>query len=133
MRVSRGPCFGHCPVYSVSMNAQGLVEFDGKHNVAQPGEHEQQRAREDFAALLRELDTRGVFGMSGSYVPGNKACGQYVTDMPSAALQVSDGTREARVEHYLGCHDAPAALSKMEDLIDERTGAVHWIKDAPSF
>lgn len=133
IRLSRGPCFGRCPVYTVSIDAKGLVAFDGKRNVTQPGEHARQRNPGDFAELLREIEALGVFDHGGSYVPGNPACGQYATDLPSAALLVSDGTREVRVEHYLGCKDAPASLRAIEDLVDERTGASTWIKEAPSF
>ena len=131
--LERGPCFGRCPVYSVAMNAQGLVRFKGQRNVLQPGEHQQQHAPAEFARLLDEVTRLGVFDLADSYSPGDPTCRHYATDMPSARLEIQNGAQHVTVKHYLGCSEAPAQLRTIEELIDQRTGSTSWIKEAAAF
>ena len=131
--LERGPCFGRCPVYSVAMNAQGLVRFKGQRNVLQTGEHQQQRAPAEFASLLDEVTRLGVFDLADSYSPGDGNCRRYATDMPSARLEIQNGAQHVTVKHYLGCSEAPVLLRTLEDLIDQRTGSTRWIKEAAAF
>jgi len=125
--MERGPCYGRCPVYGVSMSAGGAVTFEGRRNVAAPGNRVAQRGAEAFATLMAELSKLGLFELDGAYVAGAPHCLQHATDAPVVTIAASDGRRSARVKHDLGCHDAPAALLEIEALIDRRTGAGDWI------
>ena|SRR5438445_9510076 len=35
--LERTPCYGHCPVYTVTVHGNGMVEYLGKSNVDIPG------------------------------------------------------------------------------------------------
>jgi hypothetical protein len=131
--LERGPCFGRCPVYTVGMDASGLVQFKGGRDVKQPGEHRQQRDPAEFAALLEDLARLGAFELDQSYTPGGPNCQRYATDMPSTRIEIRNGPRHLAMTHYLGCRDAPAQLRAIEDLIDQRTDSANWIKDAAAF
>ena len=37
IKLGRGPCFGSCPVYTVTIRSDGIVEFDGKQSVKVKG------------------------------------------------------------------------------------------------
>jgi Domain of unknown function (DUF6438) len=129
-----GPCFGACPVYTVTIDARDIAVFEGERNVAQRGRHEQQLPAGTLAGLLEDLDRLGAFGLARSYTPGqSKECLRYATDHPSRHFEVFDGSRKAVVDHYLGCRDAPAQLNEIEGLIEGRSGATHWISTPPAF
>ena len=129
--LSAGPCFGACPVYRVTVDAGDRAVFEGERDVAQRGRHEQQLPAGTLARLLQELDGLGAFDLARLYTPGSKNCQAYATDHPSMRFELDDGKRRVEVDHYLGCRDAPEHLRKIESLIEERSGARHWIKDAP--
>lgn len=50
----RGPCFGACPMYEVTVDWTGSVVYDGQHSVAVEGRKE------------RQLDVDRVAGSSGT-------------------------------------------------------------------
>jgi hypothetical protein len=127
-----GPCFGACPVYRVTLDARDVAVFEGERHVAQRGRHERQLPAGTLARLLEELDRLGAFGLASSYAPGAKGCERYATDHPSKRFELDDGRRRVAVDHYLGCRDAPSRLGDIEALIEERSGAPHWINNAPT-
>lgn len=126
-----GPCFGACPIYRVTIDASDRAVFEGYRHVAQTGRHEQQLPAGTLARLLEELEALGAFTLAPSYTPGSKTCVSYITDDPTRHMELNDGRRQVSVEHYLGCRETPARLRQVETLIEERSGARHWINDAP--
>lgn len=130
--LQRGPCFGRCPSYSVSMNALGEVVFTGERDVAQPGEHRFKKDPAEYASLLAELKRLGAFELRPRYTHGSEDCRRYATDMPSVRITLDDGQRQLAVQHDLGCRDAPEALTEIESLIDQRTGAGIFARTPPS-
>lgn len=53
--VSRGPCFGFCPVYTLSVTPSGAVTFDGTRHTAMLGSHTRDAGREEYGRLARDL------------------------------------------------------------------------------
>ena len=97
-----GPCFGACPVFTVTVRPDGNGTFVGRQHTAVAGERpfritpDQYRA---FAAHLAPLrPARGEVRMSG------ENCRQMATDLPSADVtwQVPGGERQAYYFYY-GC------------------------------
>jgi hypothetical protein len=96
-----GPCFGACPVYRVTVSADGTGRFDGRNFTAARGERSfrvspaQYRA---FAARLAPLrPARGSRRLAGD------ACRVMATDMPSAQVTWSAGAGEQIFYFYFGC------------------------------
>ena len=79
-----GPCFGACPVYKVTVRADGSGTFEGRRFTAVTGERSfritpaQYRAFADHLAPLRPA--QGEVRLSG------EACRQMATDLPSAEV-----------------------------------------------
>jgi len=125
--LERRPCFGACPVYSVTLERGGAVRFEGHRFVADTGVAfgAVPPARAD--SLFREIEAAGFFGFSDRYSMGDAGCGRYATDLPGAVVEVRRDGRSKRVEHDHGCADAPAALAAIENRIDTVTGVRRWI------
>jgi hypothetical protein len=124
--LERTPCFGRCPVYSVSISRSGLITYEGKRFVADSGADSARIAPEAVDSLLAELDRGGYFGLDDHYVSGAPTCGPYATDLPSANSSANDGTRSKRIQHDHGCSHAPSMLSSLEKRIDEVAGTSRW-------
>ncbi len=122
--LERAPCFGTCPVYTLSIHGDGTVEYNGLDFVEVTGP---QTATIDPAAVQALGDAMaeaGYFDWQDAYLD------YQVTDLPYATSSVtlSDGTTK-RIEHYYGDSSAPEALTELETLIDETANTQQWIGD----
>ena len=127
--LERTPCFGTCPVYTISVTALGRVTFEGRAHVLRPGVARAEIPRQRVDSLLLELERAGYFGFAGRYTASEPACGRYVTDLPSAIISVTRIGRTKRIEHDHGCGSAPGALAVLEKRIDEVLGSKWWIEN----
>ena len=126
--LERGPCFGTCPVYTVTIDRTGAVRFEGRRFVADSGTSTATIPRERVDSLLAELDAGGYFDFADSYRSGDAVCTRYATDLPTVITEVRAGGRAKRIEHDRGCADAPKALSDLEARIDQVAGVSRWIR-----
>ncbi|MFL5515418.1 MAG: DUF6438 domain-containing protein [Gemmatimonadales bacterium] len=125
--LERTPCFGSCPVYLVTASSSGAVRFEGKSHVSHPGSAAGRIPKARLDSLLAELEAAGYFDFEEQYAPGSPACGNVATDLPTVITSVSLHGRTKRIEHYRGCADAPQALSRLEERIDEVLNTAPWI------
>jgi hypothetical protein len=125
--LERGPCFGTCPVYRVSLSADGMVEFLGTRFVSRVGNASARVAPDAVASLVRSLETSGFFGLADAYVPDAPTCGRYHTDAPTVSISVQAHGRDKTVRHDHGCGGAPDQLTGFEHLIDSVAGTARWI------
>ena len=125
--LERGPCFGTCPVYRVTIAGSGQVRFTGIRHTAQMGEATAEIPREQVEGLVSELRDGGYFDFADAYEPGTDTCGSAATDLPSATTSVVLEGRRKEVRHYYGCSAAPQELVRLERRIDEVAGTAHWI------
>jgi hypothetical protein len=124
--LERGPCFGTCPVYRVSLDGEGRVDFVGTRFVSREGADTSRVAPDQVGRLVDSLDAAGYFALADQYVPDSPACGRYATDAPTVTTSVQSNGRSKTVRHDHGCAGAPAALAGMERLIDSIAGTARW-------
>ena len=126
--LERGPCYGTCPVYSVTLNGSGAVLFEGRRFVADTGISTGSVPRARIDSLVAELTAGGYFDFADRYVAGEPGCVQYATDLPSVNTEVRAAGRSKRIEHDHGCMEAPTALTALEGRIDSVAGVARWIR-----
>lgn len=107
---STDPCFGTCPVYSVSVTPDGGGVFEGKQHVARIGTQE---FRIDPASYRRFADTlASVRPQQGdrNISHGEPDCGNAPTDMPGITVRWSSdtGAADQTLRLYLGCRSEEA-------------------------
>jgi hypothetical protein len=124
--LERTPCFGGCPVYTLSVSASGEVSYQGRAHVRRLGAAGGRISKQRVDSLLEELDRAGYFSFADKYLPSEPACGRYATDSPSAITTVTHRGRSKTIVHDYGCGSAPAALVVLERRIDEVLGSDRW-------
>jgi hypothetical protein len=124
--LERGPCFGTCPVYRVSLSAHGTVAFVGTRFVTRVGADTARVAPTAVDSLVRSLEAGGFFSLADAYVPDAPACGRYHTDAPTVSVSVQAAGRAKTVRHDHGCGGAPEELTGFEHLIDSVAGTARW-------
>ena len=126
--MTRGPCFGACPMYTVTVWGDGRVQFEGDRFVAQTGARSKTIDAAAVAGLFALADEIGFFDLPADITPANEpACGSAWTDMPSAETAIVWSDRDHTVNHYHGCPKAPAGLTSFEERIDAVAGTAEWI------
>jgi hypothetical protein len=124
--LERTACFGSCPVYSISVNSAGQVQYEGKAHVRKRGAASGKVPAEQVAALLSDLERNGYFTFAHRYISGEPSCGRYATDSPSAITSATFRGRTRQITHDYGCAAAPGMLVILERKIDEVLGSAQW-------
>jgi hypothetical protein len=126
--LERGPCFGTCPIYSVTLDGSGAVLFEGRRFVADTGISTGSVPPARIDSLVAQLTAGGYFDFADRYRAGEPGCERYATDLPSVITEVRVRGRHKRIEHDHGCMEAPAALTALEGRIDSVAGVARWIR-----
>ena len=119
--LERTPCFGTCPSYTLTLNADGTAEYAGGVHAPRQGVY-----RGTFGGgldrLASTLDRLGFWKLRPQYTVE-------VTDQPSQIVTiVTDGGKKTVREYG---RTGPAELFALQSMIDGLAANVRWTK-APS-
>jgi hypothetical protein len=120
--LKRSACFGTCPVYSIIINGDGVVNYQGEKYVKQLGDIKTTIPPSKVKTLIDTLLKEDYLNLADSY---NK---MEMTDMPSVITSLTINGKTKSIEHYLGDRSAPEKLTKLEDNIDAAVNSLQWIK-----
>lgn len=126
--ISRGPCYGFCPVYHVSVTPGGLVSFEGVRHTALLGSRTRAVSRKVYEEVSRAVSPiRPPTGSVRDWSCG-RAGGNQPTDTSLITLvwERDDGTRTV-LRYKLGCRSADGAM--IERLVErqlQRLGVAGW-------
>ncbi len=120
--LERGPCFGACPVYKLTIYGDGRVVYQGIRFVAVEGNRTASISEEKVRQLVNEFQKIDYFSLNDEYVDVT------ATDMPTAITFISVNGQTKTVAHYHGDFDAPEELTALEDKIDEIVSTERWVK-----
>lgn len=131
----RKGCFGSCPDYKLTINAEGKVEFQGRQYTETKGLAKGEIKKEQVKELLREFDKVDFFSFPDHFTYGEGDCETVVTDMPSVVVSIRVNKKIKKVFHYLGCFQNtkppfkifPENLYNLENKIDEIVETKRWI------
>ena len=128
--LSRGPCLGACPVYSVSIDGSGNVIFKagvwsdppfGEPRAIYRGHIDQGRVRQLFQAFQEAR----FFGLYDQYEYG-------AIDLPEYRIGISfDGHKKEVLDYSGETVDMPPEVTELENLIDRVAGTRKWLASRP--
>lgn len=131
IRYETGPCFGRCPVYTVTVRPDGTGIFEGKRFTAVTGERAFRLTSAQYDAFAAKLAPYRPRSGELRYAPGEKTCPNVATDMPSVDVVWTRAIGDSQHLYvYYGCvmqnHAIKQALGEaaeglpIQDLIGER-------------
>ena len=97
-----GPCFGACPVYRVTVNADGTGLFEGRRFTAVSGERYFTLTLSQYRAFVAQLAPLRPASGDLRY-SGPPLCRQMATDLPSAEVTWRLREGEQHFYFYYGC------------------------------
>jgi hypothetical protein len=123
----RGPCFGACPVYTLTVFADGSVAYNGVAFVLAEGNQQSSLASEEVDHLYQIIVEADFFGLQDRYEVA-------VSDLPSLLTTVAMDGQAKTVYHYgVGCgtdlDTAPAGLCEVEALLEGIAVSNGWVAE----
>lgn len=119
--LTRGVCFGFCPDYTVTIESDGRVSYEGRRFVAVAGRQEARVAPGEVQHLLARFDAIGFMDLRDAYRAR-------VSDLPTYTVTLTRGGVRKQVLDYGGVHAGmPAAVRELQDEIDRVAGVDRWV------
>lgn len=124
LTLTRTMCFGPCPVYTVTVNGDGIISWHGEYYVQEVGHRHWSVPIEVVSELNKALARLRFDDLEDSY---SDSC---MTDGPWCNIEVkySDGGYK-RVSHYRSDDSAPKQLIALQNRIDRILGTELYIGD----
>jgi hypothetical protein len=126
-------CYGDCPTYSATLDAEGQVTFVGKQCVARPGVYRKKVSSEQARAFYDQLKNTAYASLNERYYTKTDGCPQVFTDAPTSTWRVdADGTSKA-LAHDKGCEGVSEleAIDALEPVFQASAEIVDWLRPAP--
>jgi hypothetical protein len=120
-RAGTGACPGRCPTYSVEVDVDGGVAYEGLVNVKRIGRASGQLSAE----AVKQLRTLVAKAQKAKFPTERCACG-CVKDVPTVSLTTWDKGAATTVAYDEGCERAPRAVRVLEEGVDEQVGVERW-------
>ncbi len=125
IQLNRSVCFGTCPAYSVDIDEDGAVVYDGAAFVAVTGRHRSQISRADVTMLVDLFRQADFFSLNDKYIAS-------VTDNPFYELTlVIDGRTKTVVDYQGRAVGMPEAVTTLEKEVDRVAGTRKFVKGTP--
>lgn len=113
LRITRTPCYGTCPSFTLTVDAKGNVAYTGRNFVDNIGEFQKKMKRKELRALVHAIESGDFWQYKPSYDdPG-------VTDLPSVITECTHRGRSAQVLNRMG---APKDLGEFQAKLEEIIG-----------
>ncbi len=120
--LERTPCFGTCPVYTLTIYGDGTVIYEGKDFVTTRGKAEATISQDKIEQLVAEFQKVDYFSLNDNYVE------KTITDAETVITSITIDGKTKIIEHYRGDFSAPKELKELEDKIDETVNSSQWIR-----
>lgn len=119
--LERTPCYGQCPVYSVTLRGDGTASWHGEHFVRPVGPHTGEVHPEDVKRLVAFARKVHFFEWDAEYA-------ELVTDHPGTRISIVTGPDEGHsVWQY--AMNKPREFWTLSTLIDGVRSLIDWQPD----
>ena len=129
--LQRSTCYGNCPIYTVTVTADGQISFVG-HVHVRAGVARGVATPTQLANIFAAVKQAGLRSMRDSYAGSDDGCETVMSDQPGVKITVVNGEGSKTVDFYNGCTGvvADAVRPRIEQLaksIDQQLDTARWI------
>ena len=105
--LSKGACFGECPVYTLTIYNTGLMKFNGVRFTKMDGKHEKKLSEEAYIALVKNFDDVDLWKYDDVY-------DMQIADLPTTSISYSSKEKTKSVK---GKADRPEKILELENAL----------------
>ena len=118
-------CEGRCPVYNLTILADGTVTYEGFAHVAIEGTQGAMLNTNQVQLLILQIERADFFSLEDAYYAGG-------LDLPSVIISITMNGTNKKIFHMGpmcgdGPTDPPRALCSLEDGVDMMVNSYQWI------
>jgi hypothetical protein len=124
-------CLGDCPVYKLTIKADGILLFEGEEYTKKKGLAKTKIKPEKIKQIISEFEKADFFSLRNKYEDFD-VCEMYATDHPSEIISIQINGKSKQVNHNFGCWGEKAKkeltpLVSLGEKIDEITNSKRWV------
>jgi len=120
--MSKGACFGECPVYTLTVYNSGLMKFNGVRFTQMDGKHEHQLTEDRYIELIKKMDKVNLWKFEDVY-------DMQIADLPTISISYSKKDKTKTVK---GKNGRPEAILGLEKYLQELVLSSEWtMTEAP--
>ena len=124
----RSACFGRCPVYTVHVESDGAVVFDGEQDVSALGKRKRSVVGSAVLRLSDAIEKADFAALNERYRFGPDGCTEWATDNPTVDIIVTTGMSRHHVSYYYGCTvPVGKAIDELSKALDTAAGTAEWV------
>ncbi len=116
VEISKGACFGRCPVYTMIVYTNGTVSYNGKDNTEKKGLYTKQLTDSQLKELKKFLETAKLEQFQDGYK-------SLIPDLPTITIAYYGGEYEKRI---VGKDGRPEVIMALEERLDEIASSGGW-------
>jgi hypothetical protein len=121
--IGRTSCYGPCPAYTVTLQANGTVSWEGREYVTQTGPGSAYVSSDVARSIIEKFRTAGFWTLCASY-------DRMVTDVPTAITTLHIGDYQKSVSDR--AEGAPAWLRELDYQVEALANTHRWIHGDPA-
>ena len=130
VKLKRTACYGSCPVYTVSVKANGVVEYEGHEYVAFKGFQTASLPKESIEQIEKELIKVKFLKMKSHLDSGSWGCFISATDSSHIIIEGTVKNKKKAVSTYLGCESKQVdEVRSLAHYMDQVAGTSKWVKE----
>ena len=114
LRITRTPCYGTCPDFTLTVDAKGNVAYTGRNFVEHTGMYRKKLKRTELRALVQALEAGNFWQYKEVYDDSG------ITDLPSVITQYTHRGQSRQVLNRVG---APRELGELQAKLETIIGA----------
>lgn len=111
-------CYGSCPIYTITIHADGRAEYNGRRFVKKEGAYRKTFSPKQTNALFQAFDSAGLHSYQDEYTAP-------VTDLPYTYLSWVHEGRTKKITLY---YDFPEKLDGLAKLVASFAESEGWEK-----
>ena len=108
IEMKKTPCFGHCPVYTITIGNNGKGLFEGSENVENIGTYRFRLSGVEIEELIISFEKARFFELEDKYY-------KLMSDLPTTWLTYRANGKQKEIMDYYG---APEELKALENEIE---------------
>ncbi len=120
--LSKGPCFGNCPVFTLTIYENGLATFQGKEHTDKQGLYMKKIGKEAVKHLTNQCAAANLWQFQGLYK-------SQLADLPSVTLTYYEGEKSKTIT---GKKERPEAVLDIEAILDDIAFSKGWQQVEPA-
>jgi len=115
--MDKGSCFGSCPVYSLNINNEGYVIYEGERFTDKMGKHGMKLAPQKFKSIAKAFADADLASYADNY-PSS------IADLPSTTIAYFNNTISKRIT---GKEERPQKVKDLQSMLEDVAQMEGWI------